>query len=244
MKRSTLILGFALLVVASTMAMTITFRNDPHRSSSTTSSKAAETRARHSSNNPAAFSHDSRSARARLKSERRRSRDYLDVSVPEESLATLSLETQTELRQRAAKVQGQARRKLERMTGEFELTAVQRRKMFPVLARSTPGYDPAMQIAGAFLDSAPVTPVDEEMHDLLDSGQQDQLIDKEVDRQLWWQDVFSRIEKDLLDSTGGAPPAAAAGTAPPAALPGETPAAPPVERVAPPTRRGGTAPAE
>ena len=77
--------------------------------------------------------------------------------------------------------------------------------MFPHLARSTPGYDPVMQIGGVQLAGSSVTPADEEIHDLLDPDQQARLEDQELDRQLWWEDLFARIDAELVDSTGGMP---------------------------------------
>ena len=237
MKRSTLILGFALLIVAATLATTITVRNDPRHHRPDSSSRVVASKTGQPSNYHATGSNDSRSGLARTSSGARRTRDYLDVSVPGPSLTGRPPEEQTALRQQAASVQRKARQKLERMTEEFALTAMQRRKMFPVLVRSTPGYDSSMQVAGVYLDEAPATTAaGEEMHGLLDSEQREQLEDQEVDRQLWWQDVFTRIERDLLDSTGGVPPAAAGD-------PDPVPAAPlPDERVTPPSRRGARSP--
>ena len=63
-----------------------------------------------------------------------------------------------------------------------------------------------MQVGGAFLAAADTGITDtEEVHELLDPDQQESLEDKELDRQLWWEDLFTRLDEELIDSTGGAP---------------------------------------
>lgn len=235
MKRSTLILGFALFVVAVTLAVTITVRNDPSRiavrSDGTEVSSSGPVNRRY----PAQRNSDSRKLRGDRLLGSADSRDYLQVSVPEESLAGLSSAEQTELLQRAEIVQREARQQLERMTEEFALTRAQRHKMFPVLARSTRHFDPAMQVGGAYL-AAPDAGItgSEDVHDLLNPDQQESLENKELDRQLWWEDVFTRLDGELIDSTGGSPLQTAPAEG--GAAPTEEPI--PTERTAP-TSRGG-----
>jgi hypothetical protein len=205
MKRTTLILGFALLVVATTLAITITFRNDPARGLADRAAATGE-----STGNPASpGQHPDRPAlrSGHLRSGTRRASapNRYEVTIPLEALAERSPAEQADYHRRVDAVQREARRKLERMTEEFELTSSQRAKMFPVLVRSTPGYDQAMQVGGISLSGDPLAPAGEEMHELFDPDQQVQLEDKEIDRQLWWQDIFARIEDDLVNSTGGMP---------------------------------------
>ena len=56
-----------------------------------------------------------------------------EVTIPVEALAERSPAEQAESHRRANAVQREARRKLARMTGEFELTSSQRAKIFPIL---------------------------------------------------------------------------------------------------------------
>ncbi len=228
--RSAFILGSALLVVAATLAATITVRNAPPDRRAADAGRTRGPQARALA--PAAGAPDSHLQAARPGPSRRPSPGQFTVSVSPDWLAGLPAGEQEEFRQRVARVQQKACGRLDRMTDEFDLTADQRGKMFPLLVRSTPGFDPAMQVAGGYLDGAPAT-ADEELHGLLDAEQQAQLEDQELNRQLWWQEVFSRLEKELVDSTGGG----AAEPAEPAAEPAAAePAAEPAERVAP-TRR-------
>ena len=73
--------------------------------------------------------------------------------------------------------------------------------MFPLIARSTLGYDPVM-LTGGTLAASTLT-ADEAIHQVLDPPQQALVEDEEVNRQLWWQDTLARLESDLIDSTGG-----------------------------------------
>jgi len=155
------------------------------------------------------------------------------VQLPAEQSALLAVDERAELTDRAAKVETKARAQLERLTEEFELTGEQRSKMFPMLVRSTAGFDPRMQVGGGYLESDPQALPDEEMHDVLDPEQRDQLVDDEIARQLWWQEIFSRLEKELIDSTGGAPTV-------PASEGGEDPPPADDERTTPAPRTGGS----
>lgn len=204
MNRSTFILGIALLIVAMTMAVTITVRNAPQQAEARRHSlESVRDRAAVTADRPQAF--DSSMSATRSNGSRKSSpRTRFDVGIPAEALLSYSLDQQRELRKKVAVVEQKARIRLERMTEEFSLTQDQRRKMFPLLARSTPGFDPVMQVGGSAsqADQSP-TSADEEVYALLDPEQQEQYEDEEIDRQAWWQDVFSRLEQELLDSTGG-----------------------------------------
>ncbi|MCX6878312.1 MAG: hypothetical protein NTW21_31540, partial [Verrucomicrobia bacterium] len=157
----------------------------------------------------------------------------LRVVLPEPWLAALPIDQQHEWRARAAAVESDARVRLERLTAELELTGPQREKMFPVLVRAAPGYTPAMLVGGSADISAPSITTAEAVHQVLDPQQQALLEDREVNRQLWWQDTLARLEADLIESTGGVPAPSAA--APAATSPADaTPA--PGERVAPDAR--------
>jgi len=207
MNRSTFILGIALLVVALTMAVTVTVRNAPDEAKEKGAvAKRAENHEFSSSNRTSASArplpHRSRSSQT---DRRQVSRERYQVVISESRLSALPVDQQEELRSRVGLVESKARKQLERMTQELELTTAQRNKMFPLLVRSANGYDPAMQVVGAgapdLADSS--TSTDDEIHALLDPEQQAQLEDEEVNRRLWWQDLIGRLEKDLDESTGG-----------------------------------------
>ena len=228
MKRSTLILGFALLIVAATLAVTITVRNDPRRISSPKSSQTANSPpSRHPHfRDPDGADYPGRPTKSLL--HKAEPAAALEVVVPAENLVGLTSKEQTDLRHRAALVEREARRRLEKMTDELDLTGAQRRKIFPVLAHSVPGYDPVMQVGGAYLAGGAAATGTEEVHRLIDPAQQEELEDRELNRQLWWQDLFARLEAELFESTGLAPADGGDSVEPDAAVPAEdrqTPAA-------------------
>jgi hypothetical protein len=127
----------------------------------------------------------------------------LRVELPEPWLATLPPTQHSAWRGRAAAVERAARTSLERLTAELELTATQRDKMFPVLVRSSPGYDPVMLVGGSTTAVAASLAAQDEIHQVLDPTQQALVEDQEVNRQIWWQDTLARLEANLIDSTGG-----------------------------------------
>jgi len=234
MNRSTFILGIALLVLALTMAVTVTVRNAPDEAKERGDvTKRGE--------NHEFFSRDRLSASARPSAHRSSSgqtdrhpvsRERYQVVISDSRLSALPIDQQEELRSRVALVETKARKQLERMTQELELTTAQRSKMFPLLVRSAHGYDPAMQVVGAGVpDPADsIASTDEEIHALLDPEQQAQLEEDEVNRRLWWQDLIGRLEKDLDESTGGAE------TPVPPARPTDNQLNPPANPSTPPAR--------
>jgi hypothetical protein len=158
----------------------------------------------------------------------------LRVDLPEPWLATLPIAQHSAWRSRAAAVECAARASLERLTTDLELNTAQRDKMFPVLVCSAPGYDPVMRVGGSTTAAVASLAAQEEIHQVLDPAQQALVEDQEVNCQLWWQDTLSRLEANLIESTGGVA-ATPAVTAPAAVEP--TPAT--EERVAPAARAIG-----
>jgi len=203
--RSSFILGVALLVVAATLAATITMRNAPREAGEIDEAgqggRIVATGRAYPADYSASF--DRRANHNLAGSGGRPQRVRFDVTVPASELAVLPAGEQALLRQRAAEVESGARERLETLTEELALTREQRAKMFPLLARSMPGYDAVMQVGGVWVDVDRTTLPDEEVHALLDAEQQARFEDAELDRQLWWQDIFNRLEAELLDDTGG-----------------------------------------
>jgi hypothetical protein len=231
--RSSFILGSALLVVAVTLAVTVTVRNAPRGAgevavAGSTGGNSFSNRAFRGDNsaNPGS----PRRPRPRVLGANDERASYR-VQLPAEQGVLMPVDERAELTERAAIVESKAREQLERMTEEFDLSGEQRRKMFPMLARSMAGFDPRMLVGGSYLEVETGVLPDEKMHEMLDGEQRVQLEDDEIDRQLWWQDVFSRLERELVDSTGGG------ATVPTAVDPG--PATGGDERAAPKTGSGG-----
>ena len=240
MNRFTFILGFALLVIAATLAASITMRNASGDSSKTTRSDAGTSQAAHSR----AINAQTRTTRPTAEAKSRTPRSQathkehsLCVALPQPWLSDMPAEQQAEWRTRATAVEQAARKKLDRLTTDLNLNAAQIDKMFPLIVRSTPGYDPVM-LVGANVTGQTSLATAEEIHQVLDSQQQVLVENQEVDRQLWWQDTLYRLEADLIDSTGGDAATFAMTPADTVTTPeSATPAA--VERAAPAARESG-----
>jgi len=245
MNRSTFTLGFALLVIAATLAASITMRNAPVDTSKATPHDAgapmtAQPRALAARGGTTGSTADSRSRNPHNQTHHQEIAtkvDSLYVTLPEPWLNGLPADQQAEWRSRTTTVERAAHKKLERLTADLDLNAAQIDKMFPLIVRSTPGYASVMLTGGNLTATTPVATA-EEIHQVLDPQQQALAENQEVNRQLWWQDTLSRLEADLIDSTGGA-------TATIAATPAEVPTTPVVttpateERVAPEAREDG-----
>lgn len=208
MNRSTFVLGFAFLVIAATLAATITLRNAPAPADSSAvrgGPREAAPRAAIAGHRGTALvgenlSPAARAARRSVNESARRERPQ--VSLPEAWLAGLTAEQQQAWRDRVQTVQRDACRQLDRLTEDLALSPEQTRKAFPAIVRSLPGYDPVMSVAGGLAAQTPAAAT-EAIHDMLDPEQQALIEKREVDRQLWWQDILARLEADLVDSTGG-----------------------------------------
>ncbi len=224
MRFGNLIFGVALLLVATTLALTITFRNVPaeqtairQRSTATPASPRPPGKARPL---PSATSPGKSVAPAPHR--KNPGVEDLDIVLDDgpSAPAVSSAERQT-ISRRTAGVRRAALAKLDRMTEHFDLTAAQRRKIFPLLVQSTNGYHPAMvvtQPAGGLPVPVEVagktqTP-DEAIHDALDPEQQEDFVEAQIDQRAWWNEIVAQLEEDF-DSV------VAAGTAPPEEDPAE-----------------------
>lgn len=138
----------------------------------------------------------------------------------------------------ARQVEAHANRNLERLTQQLGLTPAQREKLFPILARSSESYDPAMMILDAE-SAAPALSADAgdlALQAVLSSEQQEERIDIAIDDSLLWQEIISGLELQLIkqspqilqdDSTNG-------DVAPAESSPNEVPEVPSEPESAPP----------
>ncbi len=229
MNRSTYVLGFALVMIAATLAASITMRDAPGTSRKTVSSApAAPRRARAGpAQSPADVD------RLGLRGQAAPKADVLRVALPESWLASLPDEQHSAWRSRAAAVEKAARERLDRLTTDLELSAAQRDEMFPVLVRASSGYDPVMLVGGIRLAADSSIVAAEAIHQVLDPQQQALVEDQEINRQLWWQDTLGRLEAGLLAASDGTPATVTTATVPAAAADATAPAA---ERDAPAAR--------
>ena len=229
MRFGNLIFGVALLLVATTLALTITFRDDPESPSvkqpQDKSSPSLHTPgnlpSRGFAGSPAGRTPTSGTApRQRLPEVR-----DLEVAMDDSpATRTLSPNQRQDIAKRLPWVKQNALSRLDRMTERLDLTPRQRHKVFPQLLRSTTGYHPAMVInypAGISLPSDELADneksPDEAIHDSLDPEQQEDFLQQKLDDQAWWEEIVAQLEEDFdasVANDGGEGPVAA-GQAPP-----------------------------
>jgi len=132
-----------------------------------------------------------------------------------------------ELAEAAEWVHAASRQRLDELTDRYRLTAAQRERVFPLIARQIPGYSPAMLIrAGGTVvpghgggsanpDPLPARTFEDELFAMLDPEQQAKMADEALDSVLWWQEIAAQLEADLNAAISGAAPAEAPPVNPP-----------------------------
>ncbi len=195
MRRSTFILGFSLLVITATLAASIHMRNPPNVRRNVDPSMAGRPQA--GSPRTPVLARISKPSKPQVLTNSQAK--TFRVDLPESWLAGLPAEQQLAWKARTAAIGQTARARLEHLSAELQLTAAQCGRIFPVIVSATPGYDPIMRVAGTVVQADPLLATTEEIHSLLDSKQQALVEDQEVNRQLWWQDTFARLEVGLIE---------------------------------------------
>jgi len=101
---------------------------------------------------------------------------------------------------RAAKVEQEATHEVRRLAQLLDLNADQQAGIFGVVARNSSSWLPGMQVGGAPLartaDGTVADPVLSEADQVmayLDADQQQTLIQEEMDRQAWWEEVLPQL---------------------------------------------------
>lgn len=226
MRFGNLIFGSALLLVAATLALTITFRNDAEGTGKGQSAEAANPSLRTGTGSYATQSPIS-STRGRAQGARTSRQPLPDVEdlevTMDDSPSTSSLTPvqRQDIAKRLPWVRNNALARLDRMTERLELTPVQQHKVFPELLRGTTGYHPAMVINYPPGVSLPTTEVastekspDEAIHDSLDPEQQEDFLQQQLDDQAWWDEIVAQLEADFDASVTAEGGPVAAGQAP------------------------------
>ena len=226
MRFGNLIFGVALLLLAVTLALTITFRNDPEGASAERPQNDATSPAlrigtaspRGSSTAPVGRRNPVRSPREKLPAV-----NELEV-VMDNGPATRDLPPaqRQDIAKRVPWVQQDVLSRLGKMTERLDLSSIQQHKVFPQLLRATTGYHPAMIInypAGTSLPSEELAAneksPDEAIHDSLDPDQQEDFLQQKLDDQAWWEEIVAQLEDDFDASVASNNGPVAAGQAPP-----------------------------
>ena len=226
MRFGNLIFGVALLLVAATLALTITFRNDSEgpateglRNDATSSLRSTENfSSRGSASSSATRRNPVRSPRQKLPDV-----EELEVAMDDGPASRdLTPAQRQDIAKRLPWVRQNALSRLGKMASRLELTPIQQHKVFPQLLRSTTGYHPAMVINYPAEISLPSEELadnekspDEAIHDSLDPDQQEDFIQQKLDDQAWWEEIVAQLEEDFDASVASNEGPVAAGQAPP-----------------------------
>lgn len=91
-----------------------------------------------------------------------------------------------------------ARRKLGRLTDQYDLSRSQRQQIYPYLLAHHSDAHPSMTVNGQFLPViTPGTTVEDSIASFLDPDQQDELVEASLDDEAWWKEIVGQLESDL-----------------------------------------------
>jgi hypothetical protein len=133
-----------------------------------------------------------------------RNEDSLEQSHVENTPVRQPEFTREELVKRAQLVEWQANKELERLIPLLDLTLEQQDKVFTLLARNSSAFVPGMR-----LSSGPVTQeishpaalesgsTKDEIYEELTEEQKEEMLEDEVDKIAWWDDVIQYIERTV-----------------------------------------------
>jgi len=232
------ITGLAMLVLAATLAFTVSRRSASQDQASARHVAAPPPRPAASS--PAASALPPMSTGPGISSPRRI--QALSPAVnplpPGELQVTIdpAHPRHAELAESANRVERHARERVAALTRALDLTPAQQRRIFPIVARSSDSYDPAMSVLTGTTHAASAPPLDGSesqalLHQELEPGQQDELVEHSIADLMLWEEIIGNLMRQLEQADAN--PAAAA-TAPPQSEPAPTePTSPP-----PPSRGG------
>lgn len=184
MTRSQFILGVALLVVAGTLAFTVSFRKQ-EREDQGRIADALEARKNRTSK--VSKARESREERVLRVSQRTADRTRYEVST-----------SKFDDQELAEKVQRESLDQLEEMTTRYQLTGTQRRQIFPLIAKHHSGFQDSMTINGQRVVSpAAGGQLASEIYPLLDPTQQDLYQDFILSKDQWWAAIITQLRDDL-----------------------------------------------
>ncbi len=205
MKRSNFTVVCALVVVAITLALKITFQPEPvpvakAASASAIPKKSPSGMKKFRGNPVRTLSVTPGAARS----------DGLTVSAGKDSPPSEAGDSST-AEDRASQVEAAARMELARLNESLHLSADQQRKIFPILARSAPGYDPSMVVGGVvggFASGSSTGGANAVFHDggtdhtaaiyqELNPDQRAIYEETLIDEGLWWSDILAQIEQGM-----------------------------------------------
>lgn len=195
MPKTSFILGVALLVVATTLAITITIR--PRATQAREGPSAGPTAAEQALHRPGRSTATPQDARIPPKRRHPSIRESFSVEAP------LDHPQRAELAEAAHAVEREARLQLDKLTKQLDLSGYQREQLFPLLVQGSRNYRPELVISGASREMPRLTggARDEEIAKVLDDEQLDQQLENAVDDLLLWQEIIANLQTRLETET-------------------------------------------
>lgn len=187
--RSQLILGIALLIVSGTLAFAITF-NFQEKKKPTTSQDPEST-------TPLATTkrdQDADLGRTKFQDRQNYYDTHHEISV-----------SRDEDREAASIVEQESRDRLDQLTNRYNLTPLQQREIFPIIAAFHPQFRDGMLINGQsaplFEEQDPESPsihaFENAIHPFLDTFQQEQIQEDVLSVDRWWGEISHQLQDDL-----------------------------------------------
>ncbi|MDB4265305.1 hypothetical protein N9891_01000 [bacterium] len=181
MTRSQFILGAALLCVSGTLAFYISFRDQEHK--------------------PLRVTHPTPSEQTVVRSQRYDRGAPLPLSVreieridPTHHEVTVS---DPDLQEIGEKIQKEARKRLRDLTLRYQLSANQRREIFPLLVSHHPNFQDGLLANGSTALSPGETSLASQIYPFLDLAQQEAYQVAVLADNDWWSDIIGQLREDL-----------------------------------------------
>jgi hypothetical protein len=213
MSRSQFILGVTLLVVAGTLAFSISFfqSDNYHQSTDDQSFARSKTAPEHRSVNL----DRSRNRPSRANSSRIVDSSRHDLGLTSSSISNITDADLQKVNAIVNRTRQESRDKLDKLTEKYDLTNDQRRKIFPLIVAHHKQAHPAILVNGQPLPSITVgSTLNDSIYSELDSDQQDALTEASIDNNAWWKDVVGQLEDDLNNAIDNGEMIAVADTPP------------------------------
>jgi hypothetical protein len=182
MTRSQFILGIALLCVSGTLAFFISFREREIKhnlaadeASSTRPPVQASHRSEHSSSLPLS----------------KRKIEEIDPTNYEVTVTNLDLQGV------GKKIERESRVRLREMTGRYQLTANQRREIFPLLVSHHADFQEGLIVNGFVARNPGATKLAGQIYPVLDSIQQEAYQEELLADNEWWGDIIGQLREEL-----------------------------------------------
>ena len=198
MSRSQFTLGITMLVVAGTLAFSISFlQSDDYQAAGDQPLASSQ----NASQRKLVNLNQSRSRAARANSSRIVDSSDHDLGLTSSSISNLTDADLQRVNAIVNRTRQESRNKLDKLTEKYYLTNNQRRDIFPLIVAHHKQAHPAILVNGQPLPRINIgSTLNDSIYIELDSDQQDALTEATIDDEAWWKDVVGQLEDDLNDA--------------------------------------------